>query len=275
MAFNTTIQYNKYINKDNSALDNVSLPKLITELTINPEQYTNLYLQLRHNNIRCNLGLFNCLPKLTHLDLYDNPIGNDGATEIVKLFQTLGLIHLELGYTLLNDRGAVKFAPMLETNTTLQILGLEGNNINSATITILANSLKSNTTLLEINLSQNPISAVGIDSLIQLLEVNTTIQLICLQGIILSLEHFNKISSLFKKNREKYSIEYWHPNNHHLFATYFYFQTRLTLPKRSFAELHCHKIVLTIFLCNCEFTLKVPDYILILILSFIQRNQFL
>lgn len=272
MANNQSIQHKHpkqpSIRKNKASIGDSLLRELVEKWReLQPEE-----LLLRHNLIRkpIQLGLLSCLKRL---DLSDNPIGHEGASSVVELFEKLPLEYLDMSWTLLNDRGAVKFAPLLQTNNTLQILALAGNNIGPEAIRTIAESLQSNTTLVELNLEHNPIGNVGISCLLQLLEVNTTIQVIRLRGIKVFYDQCRRIMDLLRRNREKYSIEYWHPNNHYSFATYF--NTKLILPIRSFDDSHCHKIVLTIFLCNSGFTIQVPSRILILILSFIQRNQFL
>ena len=75
----------------------------------------------------------------------------------------------------IDDAAAAVLATVLEANTTLTNLGLQGNNIGPAGAESLATALKTNTTLTNLNLSLNNIGPAGTESLATALKTNTTL----------------------------------------------------------------------------------------------------
>ena len=75
----------------------------------------------------------------------------------------------------IDDAAATVLATVLEANTTLTNLGLQGNNIGPAGAVSLATALKTNTTLTNLDLSYNNIGSAGAESLATALKTNTTL----------------------------------------------------------------------------------------------------
>ena len=75
----------------------------------------------------------------------------------------------------IDDAAAAVLATVLEANTTLTNLGLQGNNIGPAGAVSLATALKTNTTLTNLDLSYNNIGSAGAESLATALKTNTTL----------------------------------------------------------------------------------------------------
>ena len=103
------------------------------------------------------------------------------------------LTNLDLQGNNIGPAGAESLATALKTNTTLTNLDLSYNNIGSAGAESLATALKTNTTLTNLNLSLNNIGPAGAESLATALKTNTTLKQ-------LILGHGNDISeSVYKK----------------------------------------------------------------------------
>lgn len=105
---------------------------------------------------------------LKKLNLYGKNIGSAGIEALARALSHLYepntiLTSLNLGGSRTNERshehnGVLAFARVLKTNTTLTKLDLSGNQIQSETMTFLAEALRENTTLKKLNLNQNSIS---------------------------------------------------------------------------------------------------------------------
>ena len=82
----------------------------------------------------------------------------------------------------IDDAAAAVLAAVLEANTTLTNLDLQGNNIGPTGAESLATALKTNTTLTHLDLSGNNIAPGGAVSLATALKTNTTLTNLDLQG---------------------------------------------------------------------------------------------
>jgi len=90
------------------------------------------------------------------LDLYGNPIGNEGAIAIASVLKiNKTLTKLSLYDNRIYNEGAIAIAKALETNTTLTNLSLAFNRIKEPGIKALVSSLKINTTLTILNFFSN------------------------------------------------------------------------------------------------------------------------
>ena len=74
-----------------------------------------------------------------------------------------------------DETAVAVLAAVLEANTTLTNLDLQGNNIGPAGAVSLATALKTNTTLTNLDLSYNNIGSAGAESLATALKTNTTL----------------------------------------------------------------------------------------------------
>ena len=83
---------------------------------------------------------------------------------------------LDLGFTGMNDSGAVFMAAVLEQNATLKTLILNSNKIRAEGAKAIAAALKSNTTLQTLNLYRNSIGYEGARAIADALKINTSMQ---------------------------------------------------------------------------------------------------
>jgi len=89
------------------------------------------------NNIIGSLGaqaIAKALPQFIHLVrlmMSGNDIGSKGARAIAEVLNETSLTHLELDNNGIDDEGAIYLASALQTNTTLEYIGLANNRIHS------------------------------------------------------------------------------------------------------------------------------------------------
>jgi Ran GTPase-activating protein (RanGAP) involved in mRNA processing and transport len=97
---------------------------------------------------------------LTWLNLYDNGIGDVGASALATALQTnTTLTSLILAGNVIGALGATALATALQTNTMLSSLDLAWNPISALGTTALATALQTNTTLTSLNMRYNGICA--------------------------------------------------------------------------------------------------------------------
>ena len=82
----------------------------------------------------------------------------------------------------IDDAAAAALAAVLEANTTLTNLDLQGNNIGPAGAESLATALKTNRTLTNLNLRGNDVDPAGAEALATALKTNTTLTKLNLRG---------------------------------------------------------------------------------------------
>ena len=139
-----------------------------------------LKISILHLSWACDIVLLaEALKKnstLTELYLYDNAIGDQGATglaEALKVNSTLTVLESHLNE--IGDQGATSLAEALKRNSSLTKLDLSFNGIGDQGATGLAEALKVNSTLTELHLSGNVIGDQGATGLAEALKVNSTL----------------------------------------------------------------------------------------------------
>ena len=119
---------------------------------------------------RCSLKLF----------LHGNSICAEGVSSIAQLLHTQQLVHLDLSYNTISDKGAEHIANALGSNTSLLHLDLSINTISDEGAEHIANALGSNTSLRLLNLESCGITDEGMTKLSGALSRNHTLQELCL-----------------------------------------------------------------------------------------------
>ena len=108
---------------------------------------------------------------------WDLGVIDDAAAAVLAavLEANTTLTNLDLQGNNIGPAGAESLATALKTNTTLTNLDLLGSNIGSAGAESLAKALKTNATLTNLNLTGNNIDSAGAESLARALKTNTTL----------------------------------------------------------------------------------------------------
>lgn len=115
--------------------------------------------------------------QLQELDLGDTFMGDTGIDHVSSLLEAntpLKTLHLN-GNTKITVAGWKKLGKALKKNTTLETLSLDFNKIGDDGISALASGLKDNQTLKVLELEEASISEEGGRKLVELLKCNTTI----------------------------------------------------------------------------------------------------
>ena len=118
---------------------------------------------------------------LTALHLYNNKIGDSGASALATALQhNSSLTTLDLSSALLRDisigdSGASALATALQHNSTLTALDLSSNSIGVKGVSALATALQHNSTLNTLNLHSNSIGELGASALAIPLQHNSTL----------------------------------------------------------------------------------------------------
>ena len=93
---------------------------------------------------------------LTHLNLCDVLIGDEGAQALAEFLETnRTLTHVNIHHAVIFDSGATALGKALQLNSTLTHLSLPNNGISGVGAKALATSLKSNSALIFLDLSKN------------------------------------------------------------------------------------------------------------------------
>ena len=93
---------------------------------------------------------------LTHLNLCDVLIGDEGAQALAEFLETnRTLTHVNIHHAVIFDSGATALGKALQLNSTLTHLSLPNNGISGVGAKALATSLKSNSVLMFLDLSKN------------------------------------------------------------------------------------------------------------------------
>ena len=96
----------------------------------------------------------------------------------------------------IDDAAAAALAAVLEANTTLTNLDLQGNNIGPAGAESLATALKTNRTLTNLDLFGNNIGPTGAESLATALKTNTTLKQ--LRGHDITESIYKKLNDMYR-----------------------------------------------------------------------------
>ena len=100
----------------------------------------------------------------------------------------------------IDDAAAAVLAAVLEANTTLTNLDLQGNNIGPAGAESLATALKTNTTLTNLDFSGNNLGPAGAESLATALKTNTALTNLNLSRNFLYLDGAESLATALKTN---------------------------------------------------------------------------
>ena len=127
------------------------------------------HLNLRYNRVSpaalpALVAAIDAHPALASVDLWANPIGDDGAALVAPLLRRLSAVNLGQGGV--GDAGAAAIAEALRGNTALRTLMLTNNRIRDAGAAALAAALPG-TQITDLNLYWNGITSAGIKVLIQ------------------------------------------------------------------------------------------------------------
>ena len=132
---------------------------------------------------------------LTHLNLYDVWIGDEGVQALAEFLETnRTLSHVNIHNAMITDSGATALGKALQLNNTLTHLSLPRNRLSGVGAKALATSLKSNSVLIFFDLSKN---LCGGDSVA--IALSKAVKSNCsLQYLNLSLELGSKLKDLSK-----------------------------------------------------------------------------
>lgn len=157
-------------------------------------------------------------PSLQILLLHGNPVGDTGIKYISESLKDIHsaylshkdeenppkycqLLELDLGDTAIGDEGVEHVSTLLESNTSLKTLNLNGNTkITVAGWKRLGKALKKNTTLHTLTLDFNKIGDDGIAGLVSGLKDNQTLKVLELEEGSISDEGGRKLVELLKCN---------------------------------------------------------------------------
>ena len=159
----------------------------LSELLKNNKTLTRLFLS------GCELSDIECVAPiaaglrnnntLRYLDLSDNGLREEGASEIAKsLKNNTSLLNLDLSRNNIGNEGAIAIAAVLKNNNTLRYLDLSDNEIGEEGVSEIAKSLINNTSLLNLDLSRNLIRGVGAIAIADALKNNTSLLNLDLSG---------------------------------------------------------------------------------------------
>jgi len=114
---------------------------------------------------------------LTNLYLENNYLGPDGVRILVDGLRSNSILsELYLGYNSIRSEGVQELGKLLQENTSLTIINLNGgNHIEYDGVRVLADALHNNVTLSELCLKYSSIGTEGAQELVRMLERNTSL----------------------------------------------------------------------------------------------------
>ena len=116
---------------------------------------------------------------LKHLEISDNPIGDDGISAISdSLHINKSLIQLVAFNCEFHSKGAKSIAKMLQANKTLKYLDISKNQIGDDGTAAVALSIQANTTLILLNISGCGFCNQGAKTIAEMLQVNKTLKIL-------------------------------------------------------------------------------------------------
>ena len=116
---------------------------------------------------------------LKHLEISDNPIGDDGISAISdSLHINKSLIQLVAFNCEFHSKGAKSVAKMLQANKTLKYLDISENQIGDDGTAAVALSIQANTTLILLNISSCGFCNQGAKTISEMLRVNKTLKIL-------------------------------------------------------------------------------------------------
>lgn len=205
----------KTISLRNVQLDNYNFSRLAESIKKSPSDPVMLNFNLNKITAKSADKLVEVLKEKQSVEivlLHGNPLGSDGVKIIVDGLlpddESTGappsgckIKELDIGDTTLGDSGVEEIARLLESNTDLKTLNMNGN----PAITVqgwkrLGKSLKKNKNLTHLTLDFNKIGDEGLSALVKGLKDNLTLKSLDLEDTGLTEDGGKKIVELLKSN---------------------------------------------------------------------------
>ena len=170
------------LNLNGNILETAGISKIVNSLQSN---LTLTELHFSDNNITENAAddiaaVLSHSSNLKVLNLNRNHLKATGVIAIIKALQMLTLRQLEMENNIATKEAADDLAAVLSHNTNLRVLNLNRNMLQSAGISIIANSLQSIVTLTELYLSDNNITEKAADDIVTVLSHNNKLKVLSL-----------------------------------------------------------------------------------------------
>jgi hypothetical protein len=125
---------------------------------------------------------------------------NEWRTQLNDCLSLKFICYLDFSSYIVDYEGAVAISEALKTNSTLQVIDLEENEIGDKGATAFAKALKTNTSLQEINLNDNRIGDEGAIAISEALKTNSTLRKINLGHNEIGVESAIAIAEALKTN---------------------------------------------------------------------------
>ena len=105
------------------------------------------------------------MSRLEELWLGDNPIGSDGAVEVIKALCGSGMNRLWLHNTEIGEPDCEALCELLKSSHSLQRLDIDKNNLSSESVASIITGLSHNSSLTHLDISNSHFSMANVDSL--------------------------------------------------------------------------------------------------------------
>jgi Ran GTPase-activating protein (RanGAP) involved in mRNA processing and transport len=113
---------------------------------------------------------------LVSLDLSGNPLKDKGLLKIAEAMKTNTNVQtLDVSNTEMTDVSGVAFAEVIRVNTSLQRLYLEQGTLTDISGVLIAGALETNITLASLSLADNELKDVTADAILKAFQINTTL----------------------------------------------------------------------------------------------------
>eukprot|EP00727_Mastigamoeba_balamuthi_P009036 m51a1_g4755 hypothetical protein (646) ;mRNA; r:424597-426958 len=179
------------------------------------EHKTLAMLQLDRNSI-LSVGLVSIAALLgdkttarvpiAHLSLSGNGLEPSSGNLIASLMQKLPTLkHLDVSDNPIGDEGVVALCGGLSSNATMTSLSLKGLKLSNEGAKSIAEALKHNHTLQVLDLSDNKIRVEGGEALANALDVNTTLQSLSSEYNDFGYHNFTLIKERLLENRKRFN----------------------------------------------------------------------
>ena len=138
---------------------------------------------------------------LAELHLYGNGIGDQGASDLAEALKVNStLTELVMFVNSIGDQGAFGLAEALKVNSTLTVLNLTVNGIGHQGASGLAEALKENSTLAGLSLSYNQVGDEGATALAEALKVNSSLTALDLISTAIGDQGATGLAEALKRN---------------------------------------------------------------------------
>ena len=157
-------------------------------------------LDLGYNNINKEAAVqlataLNCNNVLEQLWLRGNVLGADGAAVILSSLQNITTLRvLDLSYNSINSRSANGIAAVINSNHFLEQLWLDGNMLMTTGVVIIASALKKHSNLTLLSLSNNEITEDAADQISAIVNSNNLLGGLLLSNNQLQFTHLSEIT---------------------------------------------------------------------------------